>query len=517
MKTDVVSPTGPESIHHRAAAYVRMSTEHQQYSTCNQMDVIRSYAARHNLEVVKEYCDEGKSGLRIKGRAALSQMIREVLAKETNFKHILVYDISRWGRFQDPDEAAHYEFLCRRAGVAVHYCAEPFVNEGGLPASIAKIIKRAMAGEFSRELSAKVCVGAARQVQLGHKQGGPTVIGLRRLLVDENGRPKMILQPGEHKSLATDRVIFVPGPAAEIEIVREIFRLFVSEGRGSREIASILNQRGIPSTGRCPWTECKIRELLRNEKYIGNLVHSRRTRRLGTRPVANPPESWVRKENAFAGIVPRELFFQAQELFKDDRQKFTFTNEDLLEKLRTLLRQHGRLTSDLINASPDLPKTDRYWLRFGGVLPAYRLIGYQPRKDFSYVDIKRRLNGINDKLVGVILRQIKALGVTAIWNNSLLVLNGELRVWVVVLRHNVTPAGASIWLFRRQIRRQADFTMVVRMARNNEDIQDYYLLPGLENTGGRISLGLRNGTYLDGYRFESLDFLVGLASRVKLS
>jgi len=119
--------------------------------------------------------------------------------------------------------------------------------------------------------------------------------------------------------------------------------------------------------------------------------------------------------------------------------------------------------------------------------------------------------------VGVILRQIKALGVAATWNNSLLVLNGELRVWVVVLRHNVTPAGASIWLFRRQIRRQADFTMIVRMARNNEDIQDYYLLPGLENTGGRLSLGLRNGTYLDGYRFESLDFLVGLASRVKLS
>lgn len=28
----------------RAAAYVRMSTEHQQYSTSNQMDVILDYA-----------------------------------------------------------------------------------------------------------------------------------------------------------------------------------------------------------------------------------------------------------------------------------------------------------------------------------------------------------------------------------------------------------------------------------------------------------------------------------------
>src|ERR1700691_4324840 len=143
-----------------AAAYVRMSTEHQQYSTCNQLDVIRSFARQRNMEVVKEYSDEGKSGLQIKGRAALSQMIGDVLAKKVNFSHILVYDVSRWGRFQDPDEAAHYEFICRAAGVAVHYCAEPFENDGGLTSTIAKNFKRAMAGEFSRELSVKVFRGA---------------------------------------------------------------------------------------------------------------------------------------------------------------------------------------------------------------------------------------------------------------------------------------------------------------------------------------------------------------------
>jgi len=41
-----------------AAVYVRMSTEHQQYSTNNQMDVIREYATRRGLEIV-EYSDEG--------------------------------------------------------------------------------------------------------------------------------------------------------------------------------------------------------------------------------------------------------------------------------------------------------------------------------------------------------------------------------------------------------------------------------------------------------------------------
>ncbi len=91
-----------------AAAYVRMSTEHQQYSTSNQMDVIREYAKRRGKEIVKEYSDEGKSGLNIQGRESLGQMIEDVQNGQINFSSILVYDVSRWGRFQDADESAYY-------------------------------------------------------------------------------------------------------------------------------------------------------------------------------------------------------------------------------------------------------------------------------------------------------------------------------------------------------------------------------------------------------------------------
>src|SRR5437588_3067718 len=113
-----------------AATYVRMSTEHQQYSTSNQMDAIREYAKKRGLEIVKEYSDEGKSGLNIQGRDSLARMIKEVESGAALFSNILVYDVSRWGRFQDADESAYYEYICRRAGVAVHYCAEQFENDG---------------------------------------------------------------------------------------------------------------------------------------------------------------------------------------------------------------------------------------------------------------------------------------------------------------------------------------------------------------------------------------------------
>jgi len=151
--------TPPEPIF--AAAYARMSTEHQQYSTSNQMDVIREYAKRRDLRIVREYSDEGKSGPNIQGRDSLAQMIADVQAGEAEYTSILVYDVSRWGRFQDADESAYYEYICRRAGVSVHYCAEQFENDGSPVSTIVKGVKRAMAGEYSRELSGKVFRGRA--------------------------------------------------------------------------------------------------------------------------------------------------------------------------------------------------------------------------------------------------------------------------------------------------------------------------------------------------------------------
>jgi resolvase-like protein len=143
-----------------AAQYVRMSTEHQRYSTENQADAIAQYAARQGFEVVWIYADHGKSGPRIQGRDALRQLLNDVQSGSADFRAILVYDVSRWGRFQDADESAYYEYICRRAGIEVRYCAEQFENDGSIASTIVKTVKRAMAGEYSRELSAKVLPGS---------------------------------------------------------------------------------------------------------------------------------------------------------------------------------------------------------------------------------------------------------------------------------------------------------------------------------------------------------------------
>ena len=229
----------------RAVEYVRMSTEHQQYSTENQAAKIREYADQRNIDIVRTYADAGKSGLRIDGRQALQQLIKDVEAGTADFQIILVYDVSRWGRFQDADESAYYEYICKRKSVHVAYVAEQFENDGSPVATIVKGVKRAMAGEYSRELSAKVFAGQCRLIELGYRQGGPAGYGLRRVLLDQTGSVKTELARGEHKSLQTDRVILMPGPDAEVEIVLQIYRWFIDDGLTESEIAFRLNEKGV--------------------------------------------------------------------------------------------------------------------------------------------------------------------------------------------------------------------------------------------------------------------------------
>jgi DNA invertase Pin-like site-specific DNA recombinase len=103
------------------AQYVRMSDDHQQYSIDNQKAAIQEYAVRHSFVIVRTYDDPGKSGVIAKNRLGLRDLLKDVVSGKAEYKAILVYDVSRWGRFPNTDEAAHYEFLCSSSGIPLHY------------------------------------------------------------------------------------------------------------------------------------------------------------------------------------------------------------------------------------------------------------------------------------------------------------------------------------------------------------------------------------------------------------
>lgn len=501
----------------RAAQYVRMSTEHQKYSTENQAEAIAAYAARRGFEVVRTYADAGKSGLKLDGRAALQQLIREVRSGAADYRAILVYDVSRWGRFQDADESAYYEFICREAGIAVHYCVEQFENDGSLSATIIKSMKRAMAGEYSRELSAKVFAGQCRLITLGFRQGGQAGYGLRRQLVDEHRIPKGMLNRGEQKSLQTDRVILTPGPPEEVAIVRRLYRMFVVQRSSEAEIAAQLNAEGLVTDLGRPWTRGTVHQVLTNEKYIGNNIYNRVSFKLKAKRVTNERETWVRAEGAFDAIVDRDFFEAAQRIIEARSRRFT--DDQLLEQLTKLLGEKGWLSGLVIDEVDEMPSSSTFRKRFGSLIRAYELIGYRPDRDYRYIETNRALRALHPRVIADVIAEIEATGgtISREAETDLLTVNDEFSVSVVIVRCRETESGALRWKVRLDQGLRPDITIAVRMNSDNDTVRDYYLLPWLElGRDPSIRLASENGVLLDAFRFDTLVPFYDLTRRTEL-
>jgi DNA invertase Pin-like site-specific DNA recombinase len=356
-----------------AAQYVRMSDETQQYSFDNQKRAIQEYASQHGFTIVKTYADSGKSGVEAKHRAGLWELLKDVVGGQAHYKAILVYDISRWGRFPNNDEAAHYEFICASSGVPLHYCAEPFMNDGSASSSILKALKRSMAAEYSRELGEKIYRGQVNLVQLGFWVAGPAGYGYRRCLISADGKIKQVLKEGEQKNIKTDRIKLVLGPEKEVEGVRMIFSM-AADGHSCTDIARALNSKKILLHGR-EWNINTVHSILTNPKYTGCSVWHRHTQRMRTplRPVE--PQYWITKPHSFPPIVDQETFDCTQATLRKIRDS-RWSREKLLKRIRRLLKAKGRLSERLLIESRSLPSTSTIRKYFGTYRQLYDLLGY---------------------------------------------------------------------------------------------------------------------------------------------
>ena len=373
-----------------AAQYLRMSRDHQRYSISNQAAAVAIYARERGLKVVRTYEDAGISGLTLRSRPALRQLLADVMAGDPGFSVILTYDVSRWGRFQDPDQSAHYEFICREAGVNVEYCQEPFDNDGSVSSSLLKSLKRVMAAEFSRELSAKLALVKARVAREGFWAGGPAGYGLRRRIVSADGQPGRILERGERKAITSERTVLVPGPPHEVETVQRMFRLYVINGLNFTGIARQLNAEGETAEGGALWTMNRVRQVITNEKYAGVNVYGRRKSVLGKGTRPRDREAWQRAPGAFTPIVPAEIFDLANANAWARRAKPKVSDQVLLDTLRKLLAETGSLGAAAMRTSPYAYSPSVYQRRFGSLSRAYELVGYTPSRKQRLAAVRAR-------------------------------------------------------------------------------------------------------------------------------
>lgn len=466
-----------------AAEYVRMSDEAQQYSIANQKTAIRDYAALHGFEVVRTYEDAGRSGVTSKRRPALAELLKDVVTGNPCYKAILVYDVSRWGRFMNSDEAAHYEFLCVDSGIPLHYCAEPFQNDGTPSSSMLKALKRSMASEFSRELGEKVFRGKSRLVQLGFWMGGPAGYGYQRMLLSRDGKRIKHLNPGDHKSLTTDRVVLVRGNPNEVKIVRLIFSL-AAAGLGTAEITRRLNEKGMTRRGGKPWERVYVRNILSNPKYAGCNVWNRSSQRLRTNRVSIDNRDWIIKPEAFEAIVDRKTFEMAQAALPK-RENSLWSDDEMLKKLRRLLATKGRLSLSLIEKARGMPCTTTLYYRFGSYRNMYRQVGisvpeidaFGKEQQEPWLRLRRALvMKIRDMFPGRVT-------ITHLPHRvrSLLRIDDAFLVAVLMCPTSVRN-GRRFWRIKINSAEREYITLLCRVDAGSRRILSYYLFPHMKTT-----------------------------------
>lgn len=490
----------------RAVMYVRMSTESQDYSTDHQRAKIREYAAAHGMSIIREYVDDGRSGLDIKGRAGLSALIRDVQSVAPDFSRIIVYDISRWGRFQDIDEAAYHEHTCRRAGIEVVYCGERFANDGGLYAALLKSMKRVMAAEYSRDLSEKVFAAQCRFIEMGFKQGGHAGLGFRRMAIKACGTPRAILEHGEPKFSATDRVILIRGPEDEVATVRRIYSLYMEHGFSERAIVRLLNAEKVQNEWGRPWTYDMLHTILTNVKYYGALVFNKRSGKLSKPRTRNTSDKWIVNPAAFDGIVSRELF-EAVQVERAWRMR-RYDKSELIALLQGCHQRHGKLSTKIIAEDPALPGPDLFVRTFGSLVLAYDAAGLPRLRAYAFAG-RIKLAGLRMKLLAQVEELARTAGATVerTQGRYVLQLNDSLRVRVEVAVPYDPSVGSRNW--RIFARPGIDFTISGRLNRETGEIVDYFLVSAADLATGTIHLRESNLERYSSMRFISLDGMFG--------
>jgi hypothetical protein len=426
-------------------------------------------------------------------------------------------DESRWGRFVNSSDAGYFRTRLEHKNVICQSCdKELTLDKSGIGERILTMLMDESASEYSRQLSQKVFVGQCNLIEKGFRQGGPAGFGLRRMLLDESGKPKQPLSIGERKSLLTERVILVPGPQNETEMVVWMYDQVIA-GYMESEIAESLNAQDWKTDFGRSWTVGTVREILTNEKYCGHNIYNRCSSKLKSKPKPNPIDEWIIKENAFAPVIDKERFDKVQTIIRERHKKFT--NDELLERLKRLYSLKGALSAIIIDESEEMPPSSLYAHRFGGLLRAYKLIGYVPERDYQYVEINRRLRLLYSETVANIIETLERLGQRKIPihpETGLLEINHNYLASLVISRCFILPSGALRWKIRFDTALCPHITIAVRMDDKNEKIHDYYLLPSIEFGQGSLKLSEDNIDLLDSFRFDTLELLWKMGVNVSI-
>lgn len=480
----------------RAVAYYRHSAQiGQENSVEIQQDNVRTFADKHGLMIIHEFADRGKSGLNAEGRPEFNEMMKWV-QERNDFAHVLVLDVTRWGRFQDMDLSAHYESICTQNGKQVIYTNHGIPKEEDqLVNHLRKSLDRYQSAEYSRVLSKKVFEGCVKVATQGYRPGGAPPYAFYRMMLDERKQPDRILNPGQRKSLQNGRVVLVPGNEEHVKIVQEIFLLFVEKQYTERQIAGHLNAKQIPSPGGVLWRPEVVRGILTNQQYAGAVVYNKTSQRLKSPSRRNPEEHWIVTPNAFKPLVNPSLYEQARQIMESRKRRIN--PEQMLTRLRELYSEYGILTSKIVQIDPQCASPGSFSKCFGTMNGAFQSM-------FSNV-----VSRIKNEVFNAICEQVRIVDEY----DNFLVVNGDFTVLIQPCMP--MPSGyGEYWQFLPDQRPVVDITLGVPLSEaDHPEILGYLALPRLLMPDKAIRLTYSSEGLIELQAYSGLEFIRKLVDR----
>ena len=304
----------------KACMYLRLSKDDgmsiESNSIINQRELIQSYAKKNNLEIVKEYVDDGYSGTNY-DRPALKDLMEEISKKDRAFDIIIVKDLSRFGRdyigagtyIQKIFPQLHIRFISINDNYDSKHADMSDTN-------LILPIRNFINDSYARDISNKVKSSQKMKREKGEYIGSFAPYGYKKseenknkLIVDENVR----------------------------DIIKSIFDMKL-KGYSSKAIAEELNDLGIDSpkvykekqglhyTGGFKavkggnWSAKSINRIIENEVYIGTMLQGKSAtiNYKNKKQIEKDKRDWVKVEHTHEGIISKEVFYIANRMLKRD-------------------------------------------------------------------------------------------------------------------------------------------------------------------------------------------------------
>jgi hypothetical protein len=155
------------------------------------------------------------------------------------------------------------------------------------------------------------------------------------------------------------------------------------------------------------------------------------------------------------------------------------TNTQLLDGLRKLLVQKGRLSISLIEQCNFLPSASAVRRRFGNMRAAYNLLDYG-RDRFRNVDVRQRTHALRDRLLAQIteasLDKIRVVQRTT-RHRATLELPEKRAASVLLVRSAHVWKATHRWLLDPVLAESHLPTLVALLNRENDGFERFYVFP----------------------------------------